>query len=140
MKEFPERLGTHELKIPAILLLQSPLSGISLPCTRLMIDVPRPTLHGRECEYLSAISDAIKTISPPMIFLSTSPQMLDPNHAKCLSHLYNILLSNSYEFRFAIYDSASFGTLHETRKAILFASRIGLRDLPGKLNISYSDT
>jgi site-specific DNA-cytosine methylase len=71
-------------------------------------------------------------ISPPMVFLSTSPKFLNSEHSKCLSKLYNTLLSNCYEFRLTIYDSSDYGTISSTKKSILFASRIGLRNPPGK--------
>ena len=128
--EFPKRLQRQELQIPTTLLFSTPLSGTSLRKDLLTADDSTPLKHGSDCEYLATVSDAITAISPPLIFLSTSPKLLNPDHAKCLSKLYNTLLSSCYEFRFTIYDSFAYGTVQSTRKAILFASRIGLRNLP----------
>jgi len=118
----------EELQTPTTLLISTPLDGKTLLSRRLTTDAFE---HGADCDFFSAASDALETISPTMIFLSTHPKMLQSEHAKCLSKLYNTLLRNFYEFRFTIYNSSDFGTQGNSQKAILFASRIGLRDPPG---------
>jgi len=133
LKEFPKRLQKQELQIPTMLIISTSASGSSPSHAILTEDDSKLLDHGIDCNYLASVSDAITTILPPMIVLSTSLKFLNPAHMKCLSKLYNTLLSNDYEFRFTVYNSFNYGIVQSTHKGILFASRIGLRNPPGKL-------